>query len=205
MVVGDVNQVSGKGCGKQSTSKVDTQADPPADEGARSLGGRRSHSEIGPLTYSCCRRICQPSSTYQFAYTTLHGKRVALHKHEWTLEDIFVKRRHHTKSTRTDSRDSSANMTQNWGLCVAHLTLDRNLRLHVHMTKPSPHNGDDCAWDDKYGSEIHHSDILDQHSNADLDEPREGIGYGTVHWKTGYHFTQAPKTKKKTYRHGCPE
>lgn len=116
----------------------------------------------------------------------------------------FVRTRDHTKSTRTNSRDSSANMTQNWGLCVAHLTLDGNLRLHVYMTKPSPNNGDDCAWDDKYGSEVHHGDKLDQHGDADLDEPREGIGYGAVHWKTEMSFRPGTKDKK-TYRHGCPE
>jgi len=76
-------------------------------------------------------------------------------------------------------------MSQNWGLCVAHLTLDRDLRLHVHLTEPCPEDRDDRAWDDKYGSEVHHSDKLDQHGHADLDEPRKVIGYGAVHWKTG--------------------
>lgn len=85
-------------------------------------------------------------------------------------------------------------MAQNWCLRVAHLTLDSDLCLHVHLTKPTTQNGDDRAWHDKNGSEVHDSDKLDQHRGADLDEPREVIGYGAIHWKTSYcHFIQARK------------
>jgi hypothetical protein len=72
-------------------------------------------------------------------------------------------------------------MTQDWGLGVAHLTLDRNLCLHVHLTKPSSHEGDDDAWKDEHWCEVHHGDGFDQHSDTDLVKPLEGIGYWAIH------------------------
>jgi hypothetical protein len=90
-------------------------------------------------------------------------------------------------------------MTQDWGLRITHLTLDRDLRLHVYLTEPCPKDGDGRGWDDKHRGEVHHGDKLDQYGSTDLDEPREAIGYGAVHWTTGVsHFVQAPKAKKLT-------
>jgi hypothetical protein len=68
-------------------------------------------------------------------------------------------------------------MTQDWGLSVAHLTLDRNLCLHVHLTKPSSQDGDDRAWKDKHWCEVHHGDGLIS-IDTDLVKPLKVLDIG---------------------------
>ena len=80
MFVGYVNQVSSKARSKQSTEEVDAQANPSIEK-MWEVMVEVSHSDR-QLACSCYRRIDQLSCTYQFACTTLHGRRVALHKHE---------------------------------------------------------------------------------------------------------------------------
>jgi len=87
------------------------------------------------------------------------------------------------ETTRTESGDSSTKVSHNWCPGIAHLTLDRDLCLHIHLANPCSQNGDDRTWDDKHGVEVHNGETFYHHRDTDLDEPREGVRYRAIDWE----------------------
>ena len=58
---------------------------------------------------------------------------------------------------------------------VAHLTLDRQLRLHVDLSTPAADEGDDKTGNDENRREGHDREELHNHRDRQLNDPAERV------------------------------
>ena len=90
---------------------------------------------------------------------------------------------------------------------VAHLTLDRQLRLHVDLSAPASHKGDDETGDGEQRREGHDREELHDHGYSQLDDPAERVRELSVDCKFCSARTATgirTRDKKHTHCTGCP-
>ena len=70
----------------------------------------------------------------------------------------------YAENTRTDTSDGCTEMRQDWGTRVAHLTLDRELRLDINLSQHSPDRKRGNAREKENGREDDNGDEFREHA-----------------------------------------